>query len=113
MGIKSKRTIELDSLEAKLASRKRHRLLNWTFNDGDVFDPVMVLNERRIQLHMELIESTRYLTPRDGCRKLDTNTRLESFLQEDVEEGKKPFFNQEEFRNEHGNLRNKSTQQLT
>ena len=102
MAIQSKRALELDSLEAKLASRKRHRLLNWLFNDGDVFDPIMALNERRIQLHMELVESTRCLVPREQHRKLDTNSRMEAFLKEEVEGEAKPFFNQEEFRNECG-----------
>ena len=97
----------LDHLHRQWLSRRRYRLLNWLLLGGDLFDPSIILTESKLKLNCEVLSVTRYYDkPRDYYRRLDSNSRLESFLEEPTKEKPKVYFNEEEFRNEYGMSRN-------
>ena len=103
-----KRRQILDDVKAGLESRKRHQLLNWLLNDEDLFDPGMVLSESRLKLNIELMSKKPHVSNRSECRRLDTNERMETFLEPQQENEPHVYFNEEEFKNEHGMTRSQS-----
>ena len=97
-----KRKRVVAGLVSALLSRKRHRLMNWLLCDGDLFDPLLLLSESRLKMHTELTKTTRYIDDRQEYRNLDTNARMEAFLEETKKDGSRTYFNHAEFKNEYG-----------
>ena len=92
----------LESLKDKWQKRRRFRFLRWLLDEdnNDLFDPLDVLQERRLELDFIEASNRRYTAKERGkYRELETYRRIEMFLSD---EGERPCLNAEEFKNEFG-----------